>query len=241
MNQRFHFTNDIGDIIAAMAVVKQLGGGDVTIGNHPKRAERGWRSMKDGAFDALRPLLIKQPYITDMRWEDSAKGSDYDFTDWRDGGYHPRRSLAHAQAHHVGIFNLNTAPWIQAEPDARSNGRILVARSARYHNKSFPWYRVHQTYRKKILFIGLPDEHAQFKKLIRSNVDYLPTNDFLEIAGLIAGSKMIVCNQSSPGWVAMAMGHRIIQETFIRFQDSMIENKNALFIRNSSVRFPILK
>ena len=68
---RFLHTGDMGDIIAALPSIRQLGGGELVI--TPMRHDNTAReSMKGARFDFIKPLLEAQAYISSVRFEDDA-------------------------------------------------------------------------------------------------------------------------------------------------------------------------
>jgi hypothetical protein len=233
----FWMSGDIGDCIASMAVVRQLGGGRVIIGDHPKHKERGWRKMSGGPYEALAPLLKTLPYVSSVEFDPYSTGHDYDFSEWRQK-YRRHRSLAHSQADYFDIANLDVKPWIIAISDSRTKGRIVVGRSPRYHNHSFPWIQAVKRYRDRLVFLGLKEEHAAFEEMTKRKVEFIPTKDFKEIAGLVSGCDFIIANQSSIGWVALAMGKKLIQETYIKAYDSRIDERDNQYVEVNHVIWP---
>lgn len=231
---RFYHTGDLGDIIAALPVIRQLGGGELVIGNHQPLAP-GWRPMEGNRFEAIRPLLSIQPYVLSVRFETGPAQVDYDLSGFR-SVYSRRATLAHAQARWLGVGELNLAPWLEAEPSPETRGRIVVARSARYHHPYFPWRRFVRRYGERLVFVGLREEYEAF---VRDHggagvVQHRPTQTLLEVASLILGSDLFVGNQSSPCWIAMGLGHPMIQETHPSIHDSIVIRENARFFMGAA-------
>jgi hypothetical protein len=229
--KRFYHTGDLGDIIAALPVIRQLGGGELIIGNH------GWRPMEGTRFDAIKPLLTAQPYISGVRFEHQPGGVDYDLSGFR-RVYSRQSTLAHAQARWLGVGDLDLTPWLDTKPSEMSKGRIIVARSGRYHNPRFPWNRLIRLYGRRMLFVGFTDELAA---LLRNHggtgvVTYIPTGSLMELAALIKGSDLFIGNQSCPCWIAMGLGHRMIQETHEYIHDSIVPRESARFYTGSNLR-----
>jgi hypothetical protein len=50
------------------------------------------------------------------------------------------------------------------------------------------------------------------------------------MASLIAGSSLFIGNQSVHCWIAMALGHPLVQESWPQQQDSMVARDNAIFV-----------
>jgi hypothetical protein len=235
----FWMSGDLGDIIASMAVVRQLGGGHLYIGNHPKYAERGWRQMKGQPYEVISPLLEKMPYIKSIRYDEYSNGHDYDFSEWRNV-YDRYRSLAHNQAAYLGVQDLNTSPWIEVDPNPNMKGKIVISRSSRYHNQSFPWIDIGQRYRNNIVFVGHPEEHISLQKHMGCTFPHMQTKNMLEVAELISGCELMIANQSSPGWLALAMGKKLIQESYIHSPDSKIDRPQNQYADSAYFNWPKL-
>ena len=236
---RFHFTNDIGDFIAAMPIVRQLGGGSITIGNHPEVDKGHWRRVKGSTFEAIAPLLRSLPYVSSVEYAEDRENADYDFTDWRQV-YDRYRSLTHNQAAYFNIHEVDTSPWLTAKSDPRTKGKIIVARSARYHNTSFPWMDLGRRYSGRFVFLGHPDEHKAWQKAAFSHAQYIPTKDFKEVAELVQGCEFAIVNQTSISWVAMGLGKKLIQETYISNPDSKIQRPENQYVDGAVINYPKL-
>ncbi len=232
----FCHTGDLGDVIAALPVIRQMGGGRLVMRDHPYCKDGQYRPIKGVKFQALRPLLEAQDYIESVEYDETCP-VDIDFTHFRKH-YSEQNTLTAAHAAHVRCADVDLSPWLHVEPSATSAGRVIVARSERYHNDAFPWKRLAHQLRKKILFVGLREEHAAFQREAKCQVEYHPTADLLELAGLIAGSEFFIGNQSSPCWIAMALGHPLIQETSTWNPDSRIPRENAKYCLDGDVKIP---
>ena len=230
----FCHTGDIGDAIAALPVIRALGGGRLVFRNHPYSVkEKQYREIKGGKFDAIRPLIEAQSYIESVEYDETCP-VDVDFTHFRES-YQTTKTLTEAHAAHVKAGRVSMEPWLKVEPSLQSAGKVIVARSARYHNEAFPWKRLAHKNRGRMLFVGLPDEHAAFQRAAGCQVEHARTRDFLEVARLIAGSELFIGNQSSPCWVAMGLGHPLIQETSSWNPDSMVLRDNARFVAGAEI------
>lgn len=232
----FLWTGCCGDVVAGMAVMRQLGGGHLHIGNHWQCAPGDpCKPMKGIRYQSLVELLKAQPYVKSIKYDESRK-VDYDMSDWREK-YHRFRSLSHSQADYVGIKNIDVSPWVKTPSDPRSKGRIVVARSARYWSYSFPWINVGRRYKDRLLFVGLPEEHKDLEKWMARKVEYIPTKDLMEVAKLISGCDFMIANQSSPNWIALAMGKTLIQETYVKNPDSKIDRPNNQYIAGNNLKW----
>ena len=77
-------------------------------------------------------------------------------------------------------------------------------------------------------FVGLQEEYAEFV----SEFGYMPhvrTNDFLELARVIAGSKAFIGNQSSPLALAIGLGQNVMVEVFDKDPNCCFDRDTALF------------
>lgn len=219
-----------GDILAAGPIFRALGKVHLKIGNFQ---EPKWqhRNMEGDRFDAIRHLLEIQPYIASVTFEHGANHS-LELEHWR-VKHQKGRTLTECQADYLGIQNVDMSPWIEnVVPSPETAGMVVIARTARYHNPNFPWQGIlnHEYYAGKFVFIGLLEEHTAFCQDVGTNVPYRPTANLLEVAELIAGSALFIGNQSSPCWIAMGLGHRLIQEVSPEVQDSMVVRPNAQFV-----------
>jgi hypothetical protein len=230
--RRFYHTGDLGDIIAALPIIRQLGGGELVIGNH---SHGGWRPMEGARFDAIQELVAAQPYISKVRFEHQPDEVDFDFSGFR-RVYSRRYSLSEAQAKWLNLSNLNLAPWLEVRPSELSKGKIIVARSGRYQNRRFPWRQLVRSYGRRMAFVGFAEEFNAFLRDSAGNglVTYLPTATLMEMAALIRGSDLFIGNQSCHCWVAMGLGHRMIQETHETIHDSIVARESARFCTGSN-------
>ncbi|MEO7531784.1 MAG: hypothetical protein ABIS69_10245 [Sediminibacterium sp.] len=123
-----------------------------------------------------------------------------------------------------GVFYELDKPWLQATPDESMCNAILVARSQRYHAPGIR-YDFLQKY-EQVYFIGV---EAEFKEMQRAvpHIQYKPVSDFLEMAQLIAGSKLFIGNQSFPYSLAEAMKVNRLLEWYFQTPNVIVEGKNG--------------
>lgn len=308
---RFLHHGDIGDVIAALPSIRQLGGGELIITDtHTPHTAR--QSMKGARYESIVSLIESQPYITGIRWEDNvprgtfpvpskhiadskqylatakeaglvaasigirqdgrspeellavlklyafpnaspklqeaiASGCvvctpkeeiqkpyiSYDFTTFRAKFQSKDESLAHWQARHVGLTNPDLSPWLTVEASDMAKGRVLVARTLRYHNPEFDWKKVVEKYGRRLAFIGLDEEHIQFEKETGATVERIIVSSLLEMAKLIKGAELLICNQSCPFWIAVGLGTPIVQEVWPEQPNSQIHRHNARYLRTT--------
>ncbi len=240
----FFHSGDLGDIIAALPAIRQLGGGELIIGQRLWRPLVGNReNMRGARYQAIEPLLKSAPYLSRVSYNDHPPKIDHDLSRFRPvisrllaatriekiiGNRIKLKNLVQVHAEYLGLDNLDPLPWIKVDAESAARGKIVVARSARNHHPQFPWPWLVQTRRHQMLFIGLPREHGEFQREFGA-VEYFPTPDLLQVARVIAGSELFIGNQGCPAWIAMAQGHPLIQETNAGEFSSVIERPNACF------------
>lgn len=224
MNKRvFYHAGDLGDVIAALPAIRQLGGGRIIIGPGYCR-----ESMKGARFEAIKPLLMAQPYVTGVEWREERPSRAFDLSVFRQN-YRRGESLAHLQARHLGVDNLDVAPWLTAPRNAAYRNRVVFARSPRYHNGFYPWFALIKNY-PDALFVGSADEHDSFQREFNRRLERVPTADLLELASLLASARLFCGNQSCPWWIAAGLGIPVFQETWDHDRNSMIVRKNAFYM-----------
>lgn len=222
----FYHTGCIGDIVAALPTIRALGGGDLAIGNFENPAWQN-RRMEGACYESIKPLLEMQDCIKSVRWADEHPAATYDFADFRQG-FIRGESLAHWQARYMGV-GITTEPWlVNIAPDPRTRDRIIATRSARYHNWSFPWPQIVKENRDRILFVGLRSEHEALQKLV-GPLEYFPTLHMLDVACAIAGSDLLISNQTAACWIGLGLGHPLVQEQYAETPDSMLPRANAQY------------
>jgi len=221
----YYSTGDLGDIVASLPAVRAICKGNYFIG---EMWEGQRESMRGTRFDAIKPLLEIQPYIERAIWTETFPKGARDFSTFREK-YRVHENLAIQQARHIGV-EISLDPWLTI--DQTISGGAIIARTSRYRNSLFPWRKILSHFPDRA-FVGSPQEHKDFESLY-GEIGFLPTKDLLELARVIAGAQIIVCNQSCPFWIAAGLGIPIIQETFWADMNSVIERPNCRYTRNVS-------
>lgn len=222
----FHHTGDLGDIIAALPTIRQLGGGKLLISNEAT----GFIRPMENRFGFIRSLLEAQPYIQGVEWGPARHGTR-SFDAFR-SNLRPGMSLAHAQAKLMGIHGdeLDLSPWLVV-PEAPRRADVVMARSPRYHNPAFPWRELAKSFEGRAGFVGLAEEHKAFQQVSGSTLPRLEIDNALGLAQAIQGAALFVGNQSFPWWVAAGLGIPFIQETYAPQPDSTINRPHGIYIK----------
>lgn len=233
---RFRISGDLGDTVYALSLMS------VRPGEHSLYCvdRPGVTAPFVVRVPLLQNLIESQPYIKEVKCTEEEV--DYDFTPFR--RYHNAiTTLIEAMQSELvsqtgDIIDADgREPWITAEPADGYADKVVIARSPRYQNDRFPWKQIVHHYGKRLVFIGLPSEHAAFVEQF-GRVDYKPTKDFLEVAQLIKGSALFIGNQSSPMSVAIGLGHPFIQEVCLWQPDCIYKRDNGQYSANGNVFLP---
>ena len=72
----------------------------------------------------------------------------------------------------------------------------------------------------------MPDEFEEMKKQL-PKLEYKPVANFLELASVIAGSKLFIGNQSFPFSLAEALKVRRVLEVFYQCPNVLVEGANG--------------
>jgi hypothetical protein len=160
-------------------------------------------------------LVGTRQYIKDVIFCPQGRSpyaADHDLNGFRDHGC-VGRNLAdmHLATLGLGPEHRNEA-WIVVDHPVRATA-VTFARSSRCQNSHFPWRQVWEEYHKMAGFVGTRKEHDDFCR----SVGYVPlikTTDLLEVARVIAGSRLFVGNQSCPAAIAEGLKHTMVLEAF---------------------------
>lgn len=194
MNQVYSHSGDIGDLLAALPVIRQLGGGELVLFPAPHTGRRMTRER----VDDLRPLLELQPYIKGVRWAARPEGKNLD--EWR-RHYDPYKNLTDMLAQLFGQPHPDREqPWLKIDRPRRI-ARVLFGRSQRYRNPHVDWRQIYDEYAGQAVFVGTPDEHRDFQREV-GPVSYHYTPTYLDLARVVAGADLVAVNQTSIRWLA---------------------------------------
>lgn len=229
MSERVFYSHGcLGDLIAALPIIRHLGGGHIRIGNY-KEQRNAHRRMEGAKFESIRSLLAAQPYVQSVEFQDNAPFT-HDLANWR-GGHSVCRTLTESQAAHLEVTeSIDMSPWLSGiVPNNAMAGRIAIARTCRYQNPEFPWQSIVAREWRRMAFLGSPEEHIAFMEAFQRPVEHVATADMLEAAQAIAGSDMLISNQTAACWIGIGIGHPLIQEVCPSIHDSIVPRENARY------------
>lgn len=214
-------SGDLGDIVYALA----------SLINSPEPVKmhivsRPWtKEMTKPRYDAISPLVELCGVKVTNR--EPTGPVDYDYANFRSGGLPYGENLAKIQADFVKL-PIKRGPWLKAQPDKRSSGRVLIHRSPRYHNPFFPWRKLADHLGDRLLGVGLPAEHSALEEVCGRKIERIPTENYTQLASLIAGCDHFVGNQSSPISVAIGLEHPSTLEVCTRVPDCLFPDNHNL-------------
>lgn len=159
--------------------------------------------------ELIRDLLLCQHYVSDVTWCPLGH-EDHDLNGFRD---HSRsgRNLADMHLATMGLGpEYRSSAWLKVD-EVKAMEPVILHRSFRYRNPSFPWQRIIDKYRSQCLLVGLPEERDDFVRLY-GKVSFYQPKEYLELAQIIAGARLFIGNQSSPEAVCEGLKQNKILE-----------------------------
>lgn len=199
MDKVFHQSAGLGDAIYALPTIKLMGGGTFVYGNRYK------------GYLALKPLLERQPYIKEVKHisEVSLPNGFVNLDLFRNSSLGNKAHLVDLHLDYFGFphYNWNSGGWLQyipAIPPITNQGYAVINVTSRYRDKVFQrlnFWEGEIRYLKnkdlKLFFLGDPEDHFNFEIITGQKIEYLPTKDLLEAAGIIKHAAMFSGTQSS--------------------------------------------
>lgn len=237
-------SGDIGDLVYLMGILHGLEGGPHSLLIEPDPVTRQKTIPEAERFcTGVKSLAESQSYISECRVISKGDHPDWRSQDFRRKTWGPNmRLMGSAISHLITVkktgFNITgDEKWITIDPSPYSKDRIVIARSPRYRNNLFPWGDIVKHYGWRLMFVGLEVEWKEFIGHF-GYVEYVPTQDMYEVARLIAGSRLIICNQSSPNAIAEGLKHNHIQETCIGRPDCIFKRDNVQHVYDGRLHLP---
>lgn len=193
----------------------------------------------------IAPLMAKQSYIYECRVAREGEAIDWRSQDFRGKGlWVPQVTLLGAKSYHLqtikgfGAKIKGVNRWLHnITPNPYARGRVIVNRTGRYRNAFFPWRQIVNHYGDRLLFVGLPHEYQNFCGEWGA-VEFIKTENLLEVAELIVGSALFIGNQSSANAVAEGLKHPMIQETCLQVPDCIFRRANAQHVGDGGCHLP---
>lgn len=184
----------------------------------------GGLMLNEKMADMLKPLLLSQSYITSCgQYRDQPIDFDLDII----RSYPFPLNRGNISRWYFYLFAVNadlSKPWLTVEADRSWNEYMVISRSQRYQAPGIS-YSFLKKYDKKI-FVGVEAEWREMKEQL-PGIEYRPVNDFLELAKMIAGSRLFIGNQSFPFSIAEALKTQRLLEVYHLCPNVNVEGPGA--------------
>jgi hypothetical protein len=170
-------------------------------------------------FDALRPIMEKQPYVQSFHYvDDESISYDVNLNTWR-YIYAFSTDWIRMLHHHYQLPPIPKTHMTWIQPTTYSNHdfshlhtKVLVHRSyitPHRCNPLFPWTNILR--QNDCIFISTdPNEYEHFEH--KSEVPFMHVNNLAEFFTAIYSCKFFIGNQSAPVAIAWAMGKPLLAE-----------------------------
>ena len=229
----FTHSGHIGDVLYSLPAVKILSRGqDVTMiikevfEDHRGHinGNTGPESSNYTQYDALKDLLLLQPYITRVEpfkcEGDYAPGvwpgitMDYDLD--RSRLQRGRRYIFHVKRY-FDAFGItedwrNYLPWLTIdEENKRKDNYAIFHITDRWHGFLPDWlkiYRMELSKYDRIYFTGYLHDFVKFEARYSTMMDYLPTKTLLDLARVIRDAQAVYTNQNCALVIAQGLGKK---------------------------------
>jgi hypothetical protein len=196
----------VGDIVyalpALLSMVSQRRIDQVTVflqldklvsyaGWHPL----GNKLLDRAYFDRIKPLLLAQPYITQVEVYEG-QAVDIDLDTFRTL---PINRVGYSIPRWYFLCIIGTTwdlgqPWLTVEPNPRFSHSVLVGRNPRLQSP-FIRYDFMDDYADEVVFVGVRHEYEEFLNQCPRCKNYYEAPNFLELASVVAGCRLYVGNQ----------------------------------------------
>ncbi len=232
----YHFkhSGNAGDIIYSLPATYALAAGSAihyhlapnAPGHYGKNPHPlGGVMLNETMIGMLQPLLLAQQQIRSCPIYQPGDAIDFDLDLIR--RYPFPLSRGNIARWYFYIFAINAdlgKPWLQAAPDAGVAEHIVIARSQRYRAPNINYGFLKKF--DKLLFVGVEAEWKEMKQML-PQIEYRPVADFLELAQVIAGSRLFIGNQSFPFSIAEGLKVKRLLEVYHLSPNVSVEGVNG--------------
>lgn len=246
----FYHSGDLGDIIYSLPTIKALGGGNLYLGPNHRVGQPPEKEITQRVVDNLQPILNDQPYLKLVKFNDNhTVGINYNlnqfrlpFVDWNQGRCTVEEAETIKHTNLVKLYQLEfnipgelyLTKWLTCnESISYTNYPIVVNRTFRYRNPDFPWCDIVDTFRDKIIFLGLPAEYEDFCNKF-GDIKYVETPEFYTAYKIINGCKLFIGSQSFLYSLAEGLKKPCLQESSYYMQTNLCFRKDAYFTNTTT-------
>jgi hypothetical protein len=225
-------SGDGGDLIYSLPTIRALGVELVYLNVNSKYKLRGIGQTKfnEKIALALKPLLEAQPYIKEVKLYDG-EPVDYNLDLFRYFGDLTYSNLCYTMLKTFGVDSIEmTKQWLFVEP--KESMPVLINKTDRYLNNAVDWNSFIEKFGGFMGFVGIESEYENFTREYNVDIPFLKTDNFLELAQLIAGTSLFIGNQSSPYAIAEGLKKDTIQVVCDQCPNCIFPRSNAVYLPN---------
>jgi hypothetical protein len=171
-------------------------------------------------FQQIHPLLKAQDYLHSVElWQSEVIDIDLASKNWQwilPHGWQGNQtqvyglSLGWNIADPIINHKLLHEPWLTpVDPIIIPGKSLVVNRTSRYlQAEAHPkWFELLQNNLcEQAVFVGSASEHESFESVFKTQIDFFPTANLLELCRVIQGCELFIGNQSSALAIAIGLG-----------------------------------
>jgi ADP-heptose:LPS heptosyltransferase len=247
----FKHSGTFGDLIYSLPIMRHLGGGDFYlhlnqinwIGQHyygsaPTPFHQGRMTQQD--FEYMRTFMESQDYVNKFDVMTPSTEIKHNLDRFRPLFVNHPGNYVDVYAAAFGITNptqlaiLRNTPWLTVpNPSVMDENRtIVINRTSRWLPQQLsPQWAIWQEEgaEETSVFVGLPEEHAAFKKATGWDIPRVETPTMLDLAQIIAGSELFIGNQSVALSLAIGLGVNVCCE----YRDDLPLERNECYFHDA--------
>ena len=182
----FYHRGSHGDIVYSMPSLKKLLASNLILKNQ-------------NYFEFFEDLMLSQNYIKKVSHLDQP-GIKWGDIDINLDAFRPinkkdrSKHLVYCHSESIPVEVDLSEKWIEVE--GQSSFPIVINRTKRYHDKQDIDWKALKPLEDICQFVGFEDEYSEFVKITGVRPSFLTCKNALELARIIAGSRLFVGNQS---------------------------------------------
>jgi hypothetical protein len=163
-----------------------------------------------GSFNNLKPLVDRQKYIKTFDFYND-QIIDINLTDFRYNKNINNLGWTDLLIDTHRIKKLDTLSWLETDINEDFKNNVIIHRSLKYSDTSFPWKRIIDKYNNDIIFVST-DEYEYNSFIYNKNIKFLKVNNIYDLSVIINSCKLFVGNQSMPFAIASSLNKNRILE-----------------------------
>lgn len=196
-------------------------------------------------YDFLAPLLEVQPYINKVHKYypgNSTTPISHNLDKFREvlwrrfeGCYLESFLLAFNLPYSAELVHATN--WLTV-PKPQTIAKTVIARTVRYRDTvmgdaNHKELATKGEFDKNAVFLGSPEEHADYEKVVGMKIQHYKVKDALQYAQVIAGATQLVSNQTFAYSIAMGLGKNALLETLktkpLEYNECYFARKNCYY------------